>query len=156
MPTVMLRLGDTGKLEGVNERHERGYQKWRKTINELTVGDTVCFSFKVPRSGPYHRRFFAIVNRLFDMQEQFVDEKVFLDWLKVGAGHCEFLPGPSGKPMAIPKSIKFEELDQADFEPIAEDIWDFMRSAHCSRFLWPHANVDDSRLAIQEMLDEFS
>lgn len=155
MPTVLLGINESGKLDGITERFRRGYAKWRKLLSEMGPRDSVEFTFKVPRSGPYHRRFFSIVNRLFDMQEQFDDDEQFLQWLKVGAGYCDFVPGPKGKMVALPKSISWASLDQAEFEPIAESIFAFMRTRHFSQFLWPETISDVSMQVVGDTLAEF-
>ncbi|HCJ50838.1 MAG TPA: hypothetical protein DHV67_03135 [Gallionella sp.] len=154
MPTVNLHRGDDGKLSGISERDQRAYAKFRKRLESL--GDeSIVFSWVEPRSGPYHRRFFAMVGQLFDMQEQFQDEEDLLCWLKVGAGHCDLVPGPHGKPVALPKSIKWAKLDQAEFEPVARSIWAFARSLHASRFLWPHLTDQQGASAIETFLAGF-
>lgn len=142
MPTVTLHIGDSGKLEGLSERDRKSYAKFRRRL-EVLGNESITFSWKEPRSGPFHRRFFAMVNRVFESQEQFQLDRHMLDWLKVGAGYADLVPGPKGKPVAMPKSINWETLDQAEFEPIARDIWQFFRSTYATRFLWPW--LDDAK-----------
>lgn len=154
MPTVTLHLGDTGKLEGLSERDRKAYAKFRKRVDGLGQ-DSITFTWREPRSGPYHRRFFLILNAVFDAQEQFQNDEHLLDWLKVGAGYADLLPGPKGKPVAIARSISWASLDQAEFEPIAEAIWRFARSTHATRFLWPHLDDDHGLGMIEAILAEF-
>jgi hypothetical protein len=60
-------------------------------------------------------------------------------WLLIGAGHCDFVPGSDGKPNAIPKSMDFESMDEADFCELQRSIdafLDFARPGHlvaCTR-----------------------
>lgn len=154
MPTVTLHIGENGKLEGLSERDRKAYSKFRQRLETLGDG-SVLFSWTEPRSGPYHRRFFAMVNRLLESQEQFQDADHLLMWLKVGAGFCDLVPGPRGKPVAIAKSIAWDKLDQAEFEPIAADIWKFLRSTYATRFLWPMLEDDQAIGAVESLLAEF-
>jgi hypothetical protein len=154
MPTVTLHIDDSGHLEGLSERDRKAYAKFRTRL--ATLGDSsITFSWTEPRSGPYHRRFFALLNRLLDCQEQFQEIEHLLSWLKVGAGYADLVPGPKGKPVALPRSINFVTLDQAEFEPIAQAMISFMRTTYASRFLWPH--LDDLRGAgmVDTVLAEF-
>lgn len=154
MPSVTLHIGETGKLEGLAERDKRAYAKFKKRLETLGDG-SVLFSWSEPRSGPYHRRFFAMVNAFHEAQEQFQEVDHFLTWLKVGADFADLVPGPKGKPVAIAKSIAFDKLDQAEFEPIAQAIWAFMRSTYASRFLWPHLSDELGGALVDSILAGF-
>jgi len=154
MPTVILHRGETGKLEGLSERDRKAYAKFRRRVDSL--GDeSILFSWQEPRSGPYHRRFFAMLDHLLAAQEQFQDVEHLLSWLKVGAGHADLVPGPKGKPVALPKSINFSALDQADFEPVAHAIIGFMRTQYATRFLWPHLDDHAAMGIVDTVLAEF-
>lgn len=154
MPTVTLHIGESGKLEGLSERDRKAYAKFRTRLEHLGQS-SIRFTWSEPRSGPYHRRFFAIVNRLAESQEQFQADDHLLTWLKVGAGYADLVPGPHGKPVAMAKSIAWDKLDQAEFEPIASDIWRFLRSPYATRFLWPWLSDADGMGMAESILAEF-
>lgn len=154
MPTVILHIGESGKLEGLAEKDKKAYAKFRKRLETLGNG-SLMFSWAEPRSGPYHRRFFALLNTLLDCQEQFQEIDHLLTWLKVGAGYADLVPGPKGKPVAIAKSINFTTLDQAEFEPIAQAIIQFIRSPHSMRFLWPHLDEAGAAGMVETVLAGF-
>lgn len=154
MPTVTLHLGDTGKLEGLSEKDRKAYAKFRMRLESLG-NNSITFTWKEPRSGPYHRRFFAILNRLQESQEQFQDGDHLLTWLKVGAGYADLVPGPKGKPVAMAKSINWSTLDQGEFEPIAMAIWAFLRTTYATRFLWPWLDDTAGLGMVDSILAEF-
>lgn len=154
MPTITLHIGRSGKLEGIGERDKAAYAKFLSRMK--TLGDeSITFTWREPRSGAFHRRFFAILNRVFASQEQFQDMEHLLTWLKVGSGHADLVPGPHGKPVAMARSINWETIDQAEFEPIAQSIWRFARSAHATRFLWPQLDDHHGLGMIESVLAEF-
>lgn len=156
MPTVSLTRDDaTGHLVGVTPKDNRAYGKFLERYRSLTSKGSITFSWKEPRSGAYHRRHFAILARLFDAQEQFEDEDVFRKWLEVGAGYAVFAPGTDGQMVAIPKSISYESLDQAEFEPIHEAVMAFARSAYARSYLWPHLSDSDSWGMVESVMGEF-
>lgn len=155
MPKIILRKGESGKLEGLGEAEQRRYAKFLAHAKNMAVGDTIAFEFKVPRSLPFHRRHFGIIKMLFEAQEQFVDMERLREWLQVGAGFCDIMPGPKGVAVAVARSIAWENLDQADFESHHNDVVAFMRTPHCHRFLWPHLSDEMGSLNIETILAEF-
>lgn len=156
MPTVTLHIGDSGKLEGLSERDRKAYAKFRMRLESLRGdGASITFTWREPRSGPYHRRHFAMIHAVFSSQEQFDNEDQFRKWLEVGAGHVDFVPGPSGLMVALPKSINYESLDQAEFEPIHQSVFAFVRSDRAQQFLWPHLEPDEAAEMVESILMEF-
>lgn len=154
MPTINLVRGQDGKLTGMTERDCKGYAKFRKRVEEL-AGGILTFTWKEPRSGPYHRRHFAMIGTLFAAQDVFTDDQIFRKWLEVGAGYAEFLPGRNGVLEAYPKSIEYAALDQAEFEPIHDAVFGFARSEYARQRMWPHMTSAQSWDMIESVLGEF-
>lgn len=153
MPTVTLHRGQDGKLAGHTDKDARAYAKFRKRIETLGPRETLSLKWTEPRSGAFHGRHFAMLDVVYQAQEQFADPDQFRKWAEVGAGHCDFVPGPNGRMVALPRSINFETLDQAEFEPIHEAVFTFLRSEHACRFLWPH--LTDGADMVGTILAEF-
>lgn len=149
MAKVVIYKDETGKLAGLGEANARAYNKFRAAIAKLEVGETLAFEWKAPRSPGFHRRHFALLNYIYEAQEQFQDADAFRMWVQVGAGFCDLLPGPKGKPVAVPRSIAWATLDEVDFSEHHAKVVAFLRSRHAIRFLWPH--LDDARA--DEMMD---
>ncbi|WP_342617205.1 hypothetical protein [Rhodoferax sp. GW822-FHT02A01] len=97
-----------GIVDGLGDR---GRKQWRRFINgllRLEPGEMVEIKTHKARSGPFHRRHMAIEQAIYESQERFDNfDKGFRDWLKVGAGHCEWFPGPKGGVFPVPKSISY-------------------------------------------------
>lgn len=143
MSDVVLVKAEDGKLQGLGLRSGNAYARWIATVQRMEVGETLRFSFRLPRSPKHHRLFFAKLNSLFEMQEQYAEESALLAWLKVGAGHADLGPGPHGHMVAIPKSINWENLEEADFAELHQQVDAFMWTPRARRFLWPH--MDDAK-----------
>lgn len=155
MPTVTLISTPDGKLAGLTAKDDSAYQRFIARIRALG-GSCITFSWKEPRSGRYHRRHFAMLAALFEAQEQFADADQFRKWLEVGAGFCDFVPGPKGRMVALPKSISYDRLDQVEFEEVHGAVMSFIYSEHCRRFLWPHLSDGESWDMIESALGEFA
>lgn len=155
MVDLVIVKGDDGRLTGLGQKNAQRYAKWQSKVRDLEVGETVEFSWKQPRSGPFHRLHFALLNAVFDSQEQFHEFEQFRMWCQVGAGHAEFVPGPKGKPVAIPKSIAYASLDDIEFKEHHEKVVEFLRSEHCTRFLWPHLPAEQASETVEQLLAGF-
>lgn len=156
MADVVIFKDETGKLSGFGEKGAKAWAKFRKTVDELAIGETLSFSWAAPRSPGYHRRFFARLGYLFDMQEQFEDIDALRSWLTVGAGEADFVPGPKGRMVAMPRSIKWAKLDQVEFELLSRRVDEFLWTDHAQRFLWPHLTPDQTQQMIEALDIEFS
>ena len=155
MSAVTVYKDETGKLAGWGQAGARAYNRFLKAVRELEVGEMLGFTFKVPRAPKFHRLHFAMLRSLFDAQEQFSDDYEFRKWTEVGAGHVKFVPGPTGKMVALPLSIAYEALDDVEFGELHGKVKDFMRSEHARRFLWPHLDSNQTYETIETILSEF-
>ena len=131
-----------GLFDGWNQSDKRGWRKIWKRLMSLEPGEFAVIEFVIPRSGPYHRRHFAILNAIFDAQERFDDLDRMRDWLSIGAGHVDWVPGAKGGIVPLPKSISFAKADQAEFEEYHRKVMAFLRGPHAAPFLWKHLGND--------------
>lgn len=155
MAKVALTINEQGKLEGLTPADERAYARFKKKLGALSPGDTISFEHRFPRSPKFHRLHFAMLGMLFDNQEQFANPEDMRKWVEVGAGHCQFVPGPKGRLVALPLSIAYDSLDDTEFYEHHIKVVAFLRSTAATRFLWPE--VDDAAAlgAIEAILQEF-
>jgi hypothetical protein len=156
MSSVVVVKGEDGRLEGLGEKGARAWAKFRARVDGLRRGETLAFQWHEPRSGPHHRLFFAQLGALLDRQEQFDDLDTLRAWLIVGAGYCDFVPGPSGRMCALPKSIAWHKLDEGEFGELHLKVNAFLRTAHAARFLWPHLADAKASEAVESLLAEFN
>lgn len=155
MSNVVVIKDESGKLAGLGDKGARAWAKFKKRIDGMAVGDTLAFQWHEPRSGPHHRLFFAQLGALFDRQEQFVDPDTLRAWLIVGAGYCDFVPGPGGRTVALPQSIAYHNLDEAEFGELHSKVNAFLRTEHAQRFLWGHLGADKASETVEALLQEF-
>lgn len=155
MASVLVMKNAEGKLEGFGERGARAYNRFLADVRKLEMGELLAFSYKAPRSGPFHRRHFKMLDVFFQSQEYFSDEYAFRKWGEMGAGHCAWVPGPDGQMQAVPKSIDYESLDDIEFRPIHMAVKDFLRSERARSTLWPHLTDHATWETVDMLLMEF-
>lgn len=149
MSKVVLIKDEAGKLRGIDPAHERAYRKWRKQVLELPVGQTLGFSYRLPRSPAHHRLFFAKLNALLDRTEEFANIDKLRYWLTMGAGYFDLIPGFDGTPNAIPRSIDFDRMDEAEFSELHRAVDEFLMTDRALETLWPEL-LPMQRLAMAE------
>lgn len=138
MTTITVTKDNTGQLVGMGEKDKKAYARFKKQVRELEPGELYTIDAWFPRNPKLHGLHFAMLTQIFDAQEQFADPEQLRMWLQVGAGHAEFVPGPTGRMVAIPRSISFRAVDDADFAAHHEAVKAFLRSEHAQAFLWGH------------------
>lgn len=149
MSKVVLIKDEAGKLRGIDPAHERAYRKWRKQVLELPVGQTLGFSYRLPRSPGHHKLFFAKLNALLDRTEAFANIDKLRYWLTMGAGYFDLIPGFDGTPNAIPRSIDFDRMDEAEFSELHRAVDEFLMTDRALETLWPEL-LPMQRLAMAE------
>lgn len=144
-----------GIVDGLGER---GRRQWRRFVNglmRLEPGEMVEIRTHRERIGWYHRKHMVLEVQVFEAQERFEQFKAFRDWLKIGAGHCEWVPGPKGAVVPIPKSIAYSELGQDEMEEFHTNAIAFLRSPHALKVMWPKASPEQREGGMETLLDSF-
>ncbi len=124
-------------LDGYGKDDRTSWRRFWKRILNMKPGDLVEVEMVFPRSGPFHRRHFAIEQSVFDAQEVFTDYEQFRQWLKIGAAWVIWMPGVDGM-VPIPKSVSYAAADQDEFQKFHEAVLAFLRGPHAPAVLWPH------------------
>ena len=155
MSELVIYKDETGRLAGFGEKGRRAYEKFKKVIAELEIGETMGFSYKLPRSPNHHRFFFKKFTGLFDRQEQFVEFERLLDFLKVGAGHVDYFPGRDGVFVAVPQTINWVTLEEQGFIEFHRAVNDFLWTDYAQAVLWPHLDSGQRYACIKTWHDDF-
>lgn len=150
--TELVIVRTEAGLQGLGEKNVARYDKFKAKAKGMEVGETLSFSWKEPRSPKFHRLFFAMLGNLFDVQEQFADDNQLRSWLTVGAGYCDFVPGPTGRMVALPRSIAWDKMDDGEFHGLCVAVWAFLRTEHALRFLWPPMTAQAAGEAVERLL----
>ncbi len=155
MSKVVIIKNDQGRLEGIDPQGQRAYLKWRRLVTDLPVGQTLSFSYRMPRSPAHHRLFFAKLNSLLSRTEAFTDLDKLRYWIVMGAGYFDLVPGFDGKPNAIPRSLDFESMDEAEFSELHRQVDGFLWGTRAQETLWPHLDEEVRYRCVESFMREF-
>jgi hypothetical protein len=82
----------------------------------------IIFDFKKKRSAGNHRRYFAFIKQAFDMQEHYDSKEIFRKVLQMQAGHFDEVITEKGKPVYLPRTINWDELDEVEFKKLFNEV----------------------------------
>jgi len=97
--------------------------------DKLSIGAEVEVDIKQPRNIEFHRKFFALLNLVFDNQEQFDNFDTFRAVFIMNCGFFEpidvsnFFTGNVTKTF-FPKSISFAKMSEMEFKQLYEKAID--------------------------------
>ena len=144
-----------GMVDGLGDA---GRKQWRRFVNglmSLEPGEMVSIKTHKARSGPFHRRHMAIETAVFEAQEKFESFEQFRNWLKVGSGFCDWIAGPKGAVIPVPRSIAFDKLEDGEMRQVHDDMVKFLRSGHAGKTLWKHLQPVARMEMIEAVFREF-
>ena len=144
-----------GIVDGLGERGKKQWRRLWNNILRLEPGEMVDIKTHQARIGWFHRKHMALETAVFESQERFENFNGFRDWLKVGAGHCQWYPGPKGGVFPVPDSTSYSNLDQAAMEQFHADAVEFLRSEHAGKTLWKHLSTTARIQMIETILAGF-
>lgn len=127
-----------GRIDGLGAVNKKKWRGFWKRVLQMEPGEMVEVRTHQARLGWYHRKHMNFEHKLFEAQERIDNFDQFRMWIKVGAGHVDWLPGPKGGVIPVPKSIQYSQMEQADFEVYHAHVLDFVRQPHATKFLWKH------------------
>lgn len=136
-------------LRGVDEKNHSRWCRFLRTVFGMEHGEIAEVGTRIPRSGAFHRYHMAIEQAVFDAQEKFEHFEQFRNWVKVGAGFCDWVAGPRGGVIPMPRSISYAELEEGEMREFHQDMLAFFRGPHAAPFLWKHLGT----LGAAEMME---
>lgn len=128
-----------GQIDGLSDDHRKSWRRlWNWLLKKAEPGEMLEIRTHRERIGWYHRKHMVMEQSIFLSQERFENFRQFRVWLKVGAGFVDWLPGPKGGVIPVPRSISYGELEQDEMERVHADMVAFIRTAHAQKALWAH------------------
>lgn len=153
MTKLVLTKGENGKLCGLDPKGQRAYAKFIERLQKLEHGDTLGFSYFLPRDPASHRAYFRKLQILLERTEAFNELDQLRAWLLMGAGFCNYVPGAEGL-VAVPKSMAFDEMDQAEFAELNRKTDEFLFTDHAQAILWPQLSQQQRWSCINSFLED--
>jgi len=142
-------------IHGIDEKNHTRWKRFLRFVFGLEHGEIAEVATRIPRSGPFHRYHMAMEQAIFDAQDKFAHFEQFRNWLKVGSGFCDWVAGPKGGVIPIPKSISYAELEESPMREFHQDMLAFLRGPHAAPYLWKHLGADKAAEMMESILRGF-
>lgn len=89
---------------------------------KIPVMEENLFSVKRIRNPKLHRKYFAMINLIFDNQDNYKNVDSFRKIMQMKAGYYTTEVTDKGT-IYIPTSIAYEEMDESEFKELFEKVW---------------------------------
>jgi len=143
------------KFTGATEKDTKGWRRFAPWLWGKELGEVFDISIKRVRHGVFHRKHMKMESLVFESQERFTDFDRFRDWVKIGAGFVEWVPGAKGGIVPLPKSIAYDKCEQDEYEDFHGSVIDFFLTEHCQHFLWRHLEAGQAAEMMNTLIGSF-
>lgn len=151
----VMREAMFGMVDGLAETDRKGWRRFWNGILRLAPGEIFSIETWTPRHAGFHKRHMVIETAVFKAQERVASFDQFRAWLKIGAGFVDWLAGPKGGVVPVPRSISYKKADEETMRAFHGDAMAFLRGPHAARFLWPHLKDGKADEMMDAVLAEF-
>jgi len=104
----------TKTLSGLKPTYDSDYEKLKK----IPLNETLEWEVKMSRNIQNHRRYFALMNLVFQNQELTNDINILRSMILIKAGYYVERPTLDGEIMLDAKSISFSTMDELEFQEV--------------------------------------
>ena len=105
-------------VKQLNNSFKIAYDSDYEKCKRLKVGEIYFFEVKKQRNILFHRKFFALINLVFENQEVYSNADDLRYDLTIEAGFFTRRTNLEGDQVKKPKSISFSSMDETEFEQL--------------------------------------
>jgi len=143
-------------LRGVDSINHDRWQRFLQQMFELPEGQIAEIGTRIPRSGAFHRHHMGLERAIFNAQTRFTHFEMFRNWLKIGCGFVEWVPGAKGGIVPLPKSIAYAELEEPEMRAYHDGLLAFLRGPHAAIYLWKQIEADVAMKKMEDIIVEYT
>lgn len=102
-------------VKQLNNTFKCAYDSDYEIMKKIKVGDLLQCDIKKPRNYMFHKKYFALINLVFDNQEGYRDVTSLRNAINIEIGYYTLCNSLDGEFTKIPDSISFAKMDEAEF-----------------------------------------
>lgn len=100
------------------------YDSDYESLKKMKAGEVYECEIKMPRNVRFHRKFFALINLVYQNQEIYTSIEHLRKDLIIASGHYETRFNFEGVEITEAKSISFAKMDEAEFNDLYSSVVD--------------------------------
>jgi hypothetical protein len=154
--TSVLRTFLFDHIDGLSDADKKSWRRFWNWIMKSGSGEIFSIETWTPRVGVFHRRHMMIETTVFKAQERISNFEQFRSWLKIGSGFVDWMAGPRGGVVPVPRSISYKKCDEETMRRFHDDAMAFLRTSHAQKYLWPHLTPQQAEEMIETTLARFN
>jgi hypothetical protein len=143
-------------LRGVDALNHTRWLRFVQQMFELPEGQMAEIGTRIPRSGAFHRYHLGLERAIFNAQQRFTHFEMFRNWLKIGCGFVDWVPGAKGGIVPLPKSIAYAELEEPEMRLYHDSLLAFLRGPHAGVYLWKSLGAQVAALKMAELIADYT
>lgn len=114
MKIVLVRA--EGGFVGATPDDQHDYERARRRMKNMKVGQFLRIEYSSPRNGKHHRKYHALLQLIMANSDVYDTIPKAHIAIKLAAGYFDVHIDPdSGEAAKVPHSIKYESMSQEDF-----------------------------------------
>lgn len=144
MPKLNLIKGHNLSLKPADSQAER-------YLTKLAFGSEVTCQIRQPRNPKFHRKFFSLLQLVFDNQERYKDFEQFRDEIVMRAGYFEEHKHLTGKVSYRAKSLAYDSMDDIEFSQLYDACCEVI-----IQYFWNDITQAEIDEAVMDYMQEYS
>lgn len=143
-------------IDGLSEDDQRSWRRFWNWIMKAGSGEIFSIETWTPRHGGFHRMHMVMETKVFQSQDRIKSFEQFRLWLKMGAGFVDWMAGPKGGVVPVPRSISYKKCDEDKMRQFHLDAIAFLRTEHAQQYLWKHLSPQMADQMMESALKGFN
>lgn len=127
-------------IKQLNNTFKVAYNSDFERLKHIKVGQHIMCEIRKPRNIKFHRKFFALMDMVYQNQEVYKNKEDLRQDLIVEAGFFEVRHDFRGVEHHKPKSISFSSMDEDEFTELYERVLDTIVKV----FAWDKEDIKEN------------
>jgi len=111
-------------IKTLNGTFKLAYNSDYDLANKVPLNEPIVFEWSKPRNLKFHKKFFALLNMVYENQEQYNNIEHLRKDLTISAGYYDLRFNIEGVEVQEAKSISFAKMDDVEFSEFYNRIVD--------------------------------
>jgi hypothetical protein len=138
-------------LKGHNNSLKPGDEQAEQWLNKVPFAEPVVCTLTRPRNPEFHRKFFSLLQLVFENQERYDNFERFRKEIVMRAGFYEEHVHLTGKVSYVAKSLAFDKMDALEFEALYDKCCEVI-----IQYFWPDISKHHLEEAVLDYMKEYT